>query len=261
MKSLIHIFTVLLLSSCMAFHTGQISSGPLLSANDRCVDIASGYASTNIFLGIGGLSKDALVQLAKKDMMNNRPLKKGEYYSNFTVDFKRTVSIVTYVENEVFVHADILSVNEDKGMSVTVIDGFTKTEKPTVTLTYVKTKQDSFYVGEKVVYRSPESPVFDFTPYEISAFTSDEKVSLKSFKSTEENIYINPYNLGYSMDKERNGFKYGDSATYKPTNYIFPNKTVSGKIIATSSTRVLILRNGKTEELEYKEITKINKAK
>ena len=94
----------------MAFHSGAISSGPLLSANDKFIDQATGHAACSSFLlWGGGYFKEALVNEAKKDMMKWRPLKKGEYYANYTIDFKKTVTFFIYIENDVWVNADVLA--------------------------------------------------------------------------------------------------------------------------------------------------------
>jgi hypothetical protein len=71
------------------------------------MDIASGEASTVLVFGIGGLSKDALVLEAKKDMYRNYPLQEGQIYANITVDYKRGFYIFV-VETTVTVSADII---------------------------------------------------------------------------------------------------------------------------------------------------------
>jgi hypothetical protein len=108
MRKIIYLAIILFCASCIAFHNGAISSGPLLSANDKYIEEATGHsACSSLLLFGGGYFKEALVNQAKKDMMKNRPLKKGEYYSNYIVDLKKTITLFIYIENDVWVHADV----------------------------------------------------------------------------------------------------------------------------------------------------------
>jgi len=100
------IFTFIL-SSC-AFHSGMMTGNAALTTNNyKLVKIASGTASTTKIFGIGGLAKDALVLSAKKDMMQNNPLKDGQALANVTVDFKYS-SFVIVMKEKVTVSADII---------------------------------------------------------------------------------------------------------------------------------------------------------
>jgi len=86
MRLLLFFTSSIFISSC-AFHSGSISSN---SASEAYYyhDIALGFSETKQFLMIGGNSKDALILEAKKNLSANRPLKKGERYTNYVVDFK-----------------------------------------------------------------------------------------------------------------------------------------------------------------------------
>jgi hypothetical protein len=104
-RLLIIVITICLLSSC-ATHTGMISSSPI-SKGVKYEDIAYGVAQVNKFLGIGGISQDALVLEAKRELMKNRPLRQNEVYINFTVDFKRTY-VLLYSQTKVVMSADVV---------------------------------------------------------------------------------------------------------------------------------------------------------
>lgn len=95
------------MSSC-ATHWGMMTGNASLSSNNfKMIKIASGTASTTKIFGIGGLAKDALVLSAKKDMLQNNPLKEGQALANVTVDIKN--SIIFFVMTEkVTVTADII---------------------------------------------------------------------------------------------------------------------------------------------------------
>jgi hypothetical protein len=83
------ILTIISLSSCVTFHSGGVSSGPLLSPTDKYKDIAIGKARAGLFLGIGSITESSLVIEAKKNLYKERPLNKGEYYSNFATDISK----------------------------------------------------------------------------------------------------------------------------------------------------------------------------
>jgi hypothetical protein len=259
-KKIACLFIVLLFSSCASLYTGALSSGPLLSANDKYVDVASGYATATYIFGIGGLSKTALVYEAKTDLMNSRPLKKGEYYSNFTVDFRKTVAFFIYITNEVYVHADILTANPDSEAPAANTNGFKGMENEAPAINYVKTKEDSFYVGEKIVHYYTAEENYKFRPYEIISFTDKGKVNLKNLSKGERNISVNINELIFSVDKTRNGFTYGDSVSYK-SKKLFNKKPTHGKVVATSKDQLMVLEGKNTYEMKYDEVTKLNKAK
>ena len=123
---------------------------------------------------------------------------------------------------------------------------------------YVKTKEDSFYVGEKIIYMNPDKEVYDYKPYEIISFIGNEQANLKNLNNKEDkNIVVNVNQIFYSMDKQRNGFKYGDKVEYK-SNKLFTDKNVEGKVIATGKKLVLIAEGEKTFEMKYEELTKVN---
>jgi hypothetical protein len=97
----------LVLTSC-AFHYGNTSSNAALTDGDfRIMGIAAGQAATKQVLGIGGLSKDALVLEAKRNMYRNHPLDDGQIYANMAVDYKRTFYLIV-VETKVTVSADVV---------------------------------------------------------------------------------------------------------------------------------------------------------
>ncbi len=96
-----------LLSSC-AFHQGSLSS---IGHNPQTHDInglAVGTAKTTHVFGIGGLGSDALVLEAKRELYETFPLKEGQLYGNFVVDFKRSFYFI-FNRTQVVISADILS--------------------------------------------------------------------------------------------------------------------------------------------------------
>lgn len=106
-KSIFTISFIIFLSSC-ATHWGTMSGSASLSSNNfKVVRMSTGTASTTKIFGFGGLAKDALVLEAKKDMMQNNPLREGQALANVTVDFKN--SFMFFVNtNKVTVTADVV---------------------------------------------------------------------------------------------------------------------------------------------------------
>lgn len=108
LKLFLAVVIVAFITSSCATHWGMMTGNASLSSNNfKMIKMASGTASTTKIFGFGGLAKDALVLSAKKDMMQNNPLKEGQALANVTVDFKN--SILFFVNTEkVTVTADIV---------------------------------------------------------------------------------------------------------------------------------------------------------
>ena len=111
MKHLIFSLILLTFLSSCAIHTGTLSSS-LLGPNVKYEDLAIGVSQTRYYFGIGGLSQDALVLEARRELMKNRPLAYNEQYANYTVNFKNSFYFI-YVQTKVTVAADVISVVKD----------------------------------------------------------------------------------------------------------------------------------------------------
>ncbi|HZK68468.1 MAG TPA: DUF6567 family protein [Paludibacter sp.] len=111
-KMLISIAIIcLLMTSCVTYHHGAISSSAV-SRTVKYQDIAIGVSQINKFWGFGGVSKDALVLEARREMTKNRPLGAKEQYLNFTVDFKYTFWPIVS-QTKVTMCADVVSFSND----------------------------------------------------------------------------------------------------------------------------------------------------
>lgn len=98
-----------ILPGCAAFHTGTMSgSAALNSGNFSYVshDLTGTSTATYIF-GIGGMGKQSLVDVAKRDMLRT-PLKNNQALANVNVSFKNTVILGVYSEKKCIVTADIV---------------------------------------------------------------------------------------------------------------------------------------------------------
>lgn len=241
----------LLFASRVSFHNGAISSGPLLSTKSTYVDVATGHAKTFALLGFGGINKDHLVFDAKRIMMRNRPLKRGEYYANFSVDFKRTTFFLVYLETQVFVHADILSERVDS-VSSTISDNYKKVNNTDYYISEgcFRSEADTFCVGEKVYYFIYNS--LSYKEFEIISFTKSGYANLKYTKEPLPDIIVKNTDLYYSLDKSSYDFKRGDMIIF--TKGL--KKEYQGKIIAVSKLNALVYTDKETLEIPYKDIIK-----
>ncbi len=100
------IFLIFLISSC-AFHSGTLTSN-LTNEPVLHKDIATGVASTNIVLSFGGISKDALISEARKNMIRARPLEGAEQYNNIEINIKNTYYIFGR-KTKVTINADVIA--------------------------------------------------------------------------------------------------------------------------------------------------------
>ncbi|MCZ4408803.1 hypothetical protein O3Q51_08290 [Cryomorphaceae bacterium 1068] len=98
-------------SSC-AIHTGYMNNSASLSqANFSYTQTSiSGTASTLKVFGFGGLAKSALVDDAKKDMLENHPLQSNQALANITVNWK-TGFFIFAQNHQCTITADIVEFN------------------------------------------------------------------------------------------------------------------------------------------------------
>jgi len=108
LKLFVAIAVIIFTATSCAMHTGIMSGNASLSSNNfKTIKCAIGSAGTTKILGIGGLGKQALVYEAKKDLLQNFPLKDGQALANVTVDFKTSFLLIVVTE-KVTVTADII---------------------------------------------------------------------------------------------------------------------------------------------------------
>jgi hypothetical protein len=111
-KIMVTVVSVLLLSGCAATHFGNMSDSASLGANNfKMVKYATGEATVTKVFGLGGMGMDALVAEAKKNLLQNNPLKEGQTIANVTVDFKNSFILIV-TKTKVTVTADIVEFNK-----------------------------------------------------------------------------------------------------------------------------------------------------
>src|SRR5208283_2758116 len=88
-NSIFAITIAILVSGC-AMHSGyMLNSAALGSANFSYVrQNISGETEITYFLGFGGIDDETLVDMAKRKMLGNHPLKSNQALANLTVNFK-----------------------------------------------------------------------------------------------------------------------------------------------------------------------------
>lgn len=108
------ILTTLLLSfSNCALHSGYMQSSASLNSNNFTYikrDV-QGSASTLYVLGIGGLSKTALVNEAKNNLLNNFQLQNNQALVDITVNWKNSYYLLV-MKNECTITASIVEFNK-----------------------------------------------------------------------------------------------------------------------------------------------------
>jgi hypothetical protein len=112
-KNLLHfaftIFAISLFSSC-AIHDGYMVNSASLSSNNFTFvkRDASGTTTATYILGIGGLSRQSLVDVAKKNLLMVYPLKDNQTLVNLTVNWKDTYVLPFAITKRCTVTADIV---------------------------------------------------------------------------------------------------------------------------------------------------------
>jgi hypothetical protein len=106
-KNICMVLAAIFFSSC-AIHVGTITGDASISTNNfKMIGMAEGTATTTKIFGIGGLKKNSLVNDAKKDLLQNNPLKEGQALANVTLDFKN--SYILFVNKQkATVSADVV---------------------------------------------------------------------------------------------------------------------------------------------------------
>ncbi|MDX2195581.1 MAG: DUF6567 family protein [Cytophagales bacterium] len=99
------IAVILVLCTSCAFHTGNVSTGVVPDC--KLASIVTGYASTDLVFGIGGLNKTALIMYAKQNLYAKLKLNKDEKITNYAVDFKTTYFLPFLIKNEVILSAEV----------------------------------------------------------------------------------------------------------------------------------------------------------
>ncbi|MGE4288823.1 MAG: DUF6567 family protein [Salinivirgaceae bacterium] len=230
---------VLLLSSCVATHLGTISS----SAIDKpvsYVDVAYGVAQTDKYFALGGLSQDALVLEAKRELYRNRPLQPNEAYINFTVDFKNTwVFFPVYTQTKVTLSADVINFNPDNPTPVFTDAYAKKLSKPWPS-------NPLFSAGDSVIAPRGKEGV-------VLAFTDATKVRvLYLTKNNKLRTLTVSVNKLFTRSKSYKGYTVGDHYFFSK-EYKGIEEAANARIIGIGLNHLLVKEpNGTVSTVVYK---------
>lgn len=238
MKSNLTLLALIVLMSSCAIHNGSISSNAV-AGNIEYMDVAYGVSQTTKIFGIGGLSKDALVMEAKRNLMRNNPLKPGEQYVNFTLDIKRSLFLVVF-NTKLTLSADIVKVNQQKTADVFSKQYLDKLSNPS-------NNNELFEIGDVVLFGRK------FQEGEIISMDNQGNLRIRpkndnnKYKSIQKSI-----TEVYVKNKTYKGLTTGDYYAYIIDRA--SNEAVGGKIIAVGIKKFLFedATNGGKHEIPYK---------
>lgn len=103
------ILLVMILSSCTAYHHGTLTESEQGNETTSITDLAHGYARVSRFWIFGGNGTDALIADAKRNMILNHPLKSGEHFANFILDFKEAYYFPGFHTTTVIITAEVIT--------------------------------------------------------------------------------------------------------------------------------------------------------
>ena len=221
------ILTPFLFSSCLVFHSGNVSSGPLLSANDTYKSMASGSSRLVFVFGLGSLKNRALVQKAKKNMYYKFPLQKNEYYSNMATDINKKIILGFIDVTNVTVSADILSRSDTSMYPFSI--AFNKLITPFVPMVKDDIPTDtSKYNGSQLVNGDTLMYTYKDIPYQqyIASSLDKESVILKSLNEKYPSILV-PLNQNtfYIQNRLISGLTHGDKVVIQVVDPYESRKT------------------------------------
>lgn len=214
MKYFFLLFASLFLGSC-AFHSGTMNSS-VTSEPVVHKDLAVGVASTKLVFGFGGLSKDALILEARKNMVASRPLDSAEQYNNISIDVKRTIFLMVF-KTKVTMVADVVEPKDSISQPSYTNEYLAKIRQPHLAM-------DLFAVGDTVYVGK-----FDFG--KIIRFIEDDsygkvEVQYKNAKGDFRTKIVSVKRI-FSLKEEHRGYKIGQEIS-------------SGRILAFGLMRILV---------------------
>src|SRR6218665_3068815 len=232
------------MSSCLVISHGNTGSGPLLSTRDTYVDIASGICKSYSVFGISGMHKKNMILQAKADLFKNRPLKPGEYYSNFSVDFTKTFVFMVYLSRTV-VSAEVLRSADTSAAPFT--PEFKKSIQRRLQAAKGLGGQDDAARAEAgngklltaggTVYYSREGRSYGI--YRVSE-VDKENVMLQAIDPKDQNILVGVQNLFFNRKEEINGYRTGSRVKAELINEYNAAVYEDGQVLGVAGNTVLV---------------------
>lgn len=253
------LFSCIILSSCIVFHSGNITSGPLLNINDRYVDIATGSASSLNMFGFINIGGQTLLLEAKKNLFENRPLNKNEYYSNFTADISKSWILGFFLNTKVIVSAEVLRLKDSLAQPFT--KDFKNVSQIATSDSYFITEKDTFYHNE-IIYYSLKGQ-YRFRKAKIISIKG-HLINLKAIHFTSLNELVNMYECSfYSASKSYAGLISGDSVEVEKNDLLnkinssWFAKSKKGIVLGLTCEKALIRNKSGVNDYPYNKIQKI----
>ena len=109
-KTLLGLSVVILLGSCATYQGALSSNAVIIDNKFRVIGVAVGESQSEKILGLGGLSRNAMVFEAKQNLYQQVKLLPGQALTNITVDFKNEFYFV-YFRTKVTVTGEIIDFN------------------------------------------------------------------------------------------------------------------------------------------------------
>jgi hypothetical protein len=233
----IYLFLLLALISSCTIHSGLITSGnSTIQPNTKVeyIDKAVGYSKVSYFLGIGGLSKDMMIEEAKRNMMICNPLKPNQSYQNQTLQFKKTI-FGPYFRYETIIVSDIIEF--DSSYSTTYSEKYLNLINKNLLKTY-----GFFNLGEEVLFYDKNFPIKEGKIVGLDAkgatiFYTQQKGAYRIRKGKYDRIYKTK-DMKELMDKI--GLKEQENYTFSADNIIGYNVTGKGTIVGLNEKFALI---------------------
>lgn len=232
-KSILSVFLCSILTSC-ATHFGTLSSG-VVEQKITYVDHASGSAETKKILGIGGLRKEGLVSEARRVLIKNRPLREGEQYVNYTIDFKYSI-FPFLIKTKAIITADIIRFTNSASDNIYTEEYLNK----------IGIANDLFHIGDTVLFGDNLEGIVV-----MATGTDSYKISFK-IKEERKTKEVSVDKL-YTNRKSFKGYEIHESFTSK-TYDSGEEKSVSGEIIKLGQNHLIIkLSSGNLVKCKYLE--------
>lgn len=212
--NLLLIFTPFLFSSCLVFHSGNVSSGPYLSKDDHFTDIGLGTAKSVFVLGFGNLSTDDLLIKAKNNLYFNRPLAGNEYYANMSTAITNKYIFFVIHCTKVTVSADILqSRDTSKEMFSKNFRRLLGSEKYLEKSTLQKSKPQRLngnilLPADSVYFAADEMNYRQYTVMSVDK----ESVLLKAVLPEDKNLLVSLKKTFFLKNFELGAYKHGTRA-------------------------------------------------
>jgi hypothetical protein len=204
----------LFLTGCLVVHSGVVTGGPVFSRQDKYVDIARGKSRDLAVFGFGNLMNDDLVQNAKENLYLQRPLKNGEYYSNFATSIASKYILLFIHITKVTVCAEVLASQDSvKGVFSSAFNAQIHPDKSNLNKTTPeKIRSVAWANGNTVmkgdsVYYSADSK--DYQLYVVSDINAST-IMLLATNTSNKNTLTSLNHPFFIKNIEMSGYKGGD---------------------------------------------------